>query len=139
MRKPNLTTEITEKGTRFRRRGMEMADETRINAITEKVVGDAIDVHRALGPGLLESTYRTCLASELRQSGLKVEVEKELPLVYKGVKLDCGCRIDVLVNSLVVVELKCLDAVATIHDAQLLWYRKLSSCPVGLLSKFNVR
>ena len=106
---------------------------------TERIIGAAIEVHRALGPGLLESTYHACLAHELRQQGLKVEREKELPVFYKGVTLDCGYRIDLLVEHTVIVELKAAQELTAIHEAQILSYLKLSGCRVRLLINFNVR
>ena len=116
-----------------------MADKETLNTITQKVIGAAIEVHRALGPGLLESSYEACLAFELAQSGLKVEQQKSLPLVYKQVKLDCGYRLDLLVDGTVIVEIKAVDSLAPIHEAQLMSYLKLSGCRVGLLINFNVR
>jgi GxxExxY protein len=115
-----------------------MVDE-RINRITEAIIGAAIEVHRTLGPGLLESTYQACLVHELRLRGLEVEQEKELPVEYKGVMLDCGYRIDLLVHNIVIVELKAVEELTAVHEAQLLSYLKLSGCPVGLLINFNVR
>jgi GxxExxY protein len=109
------------------------------NRITEKIIGAAIKVHRALGPGLLESTYEACLAFELADSGLCVERQKELPVKYRDVKLDCGYRIDLLVEKLVVVELKAVERFQPIHQAQLLSYLKLSGCKLGLLINFNVK
>ena len=114
-------------------------EEDRINRITKKIIGAAIEVHRALGPGLLESTYHARLAHELRQQGLEVEKEKELPVTYKGVTLDCGYRIDLLIQHTVIVELKAVKELTAIHEAQILSYLKLSVCPVGLLINFNVR
>ena len=116
-----------------------MIEEDQVNRITERIIGAAIEVHRALGPGLLESTYHVCLAHELRQQGLEVEREKVLPVVYKGVTLDCGYRIDLLVEHTVIVELKAVQELTAIHEAQILSYLKLSGCPVGLLINFNVR
>ena len=95
-------------------------------------------MHRVLGPGLLESAYEACLAFELKKRGLRVEQQKPLPLVYEQVKLDCGYRIDLLVEGAVVVEVKSIDAVAPIHEAQVISYLKLSGCKVGLLMNFNV-
>lgn len=116
-----------------------MIEEVEFNRITERIIGAAIEVHRTLGPGLLESTYLACLVHELRQQGFEVEREKALPVVYKGVTLDCGYRIDLLVEHAVIVELKAVEELAPIHEAQLLSYLKLSGCPVGLLINFNVR
>jgi GxxExxY protein len=109
-----------------------------VNRITERIIGAAIEVHRALGPGLLESTYHACLAYELRQRGLEVEREKVLPVVYKGVTLDCGYRIDLLVEQTVIVELKAVEELTAIHEAQILSYLKLSGCSIGLLINFNL-
>ena len=111
----------------------------RINEITENVIAAAIDVHRELGPGLLESTYEACLVFELAERGLRVERQKALPVAYKGVRVDCGYRIDLLVEGQVIVELKAVAALDPIHEAQVLSYLKLSGCHVGLLINFNVK
>jgi GxxExxY protein len=108
------------------------------NEISEKIIGCAIQVHRELGPGLLESSYEECLYYELMQSGLYVEKQKPLPLVYKEVKLDCGYRIDLLIENKVIVEVKSVEALNDIHLAQILTYLKLSKCKLGLLMNFNV-
>ncbi|MCX8490661.1 MAG: GxxExxY protein [Cyclobacteriaceae bacterium] len=108
------------------------------NEISEKIIGCAIQVHRELGPGLLESSYEECLYFELVQSGLLVEKQKPLPLVYKEVKLECGYRLDLLVEKKVVVEIKAVEALNDIHMAQILTYLKLSKCKLGLLMNFNV-
>lgn len=110
-----------------------------INQLTKSVIGCAIEVHRALGPGLLESAYEICLCRELSLRNLPFECQKPLPLTYKGVKLDCGYRADVIVDGHVLVEVKSVDELAPIHDAQLLSYLKLSGLRVGLLINFNVR
>ncbi|MCJ7615999.1 MAG: GxxExxY protein, partial [Desulfobacterales bacterium] len=110
-----------------------------INNITETIIGAAMAVHRELGPGLLESTYEACLAYELVNRGLAVERQKELPVKYRGVKLDCGYRIDLLVEKKVIVELKAVERLEPIHIAQVLSYLKLSGCNVGLLINFNVK
>ena len=110
----------------------------RVDRITEGIIGSAIDVHRVLGPGLLESAYEACLAYELTQRGLPFERQKGLPVIYRDVRLDCGYRIDLLVEELVVVEVKVVEKLIPIHEAQLLSYLKLSGCPVGLLINFNV-
>ena len=109
-----------------------------LNKITEKILGAAIAVHRELGPGLLESAYEACLAYELVESGLHVEKQKALPITYRGINLDCGYRLDLLVEDAVIVELKAVERLEAIHEAQLLSYLKLSQCPVGLLLNFNV-
>jgi GxxExxY protein len=117
----------------------EMTKKERLNWITESIIGAAIEVHRDLGPGLLESAYETCLAFELVERGLKVEQQKPLPVVYREVKLDCGYRLDLLVEEAVIVEVKAVDRLAPIHQAQLLSYTRLSGCKVGLLINFNVK
>ena len=109
-----------------------------INDITGDIVDAAMKVHTALGPGLLESAYETCLAYELRRRGLKVVAQLGLPVVYDGVRLDAGYRIDLLVDDRVIVELKAVECLLPIHRAQLLSYLKLSGCKVGLLINFNV-
>ncbi len=108
-----------------------------LNRLTRKIIGAAIEVHRHLGPGLLESTYEACLAYELENLGLKVERQKSLPVIYKEVQLDQGYRIDLLVENKVVVELKVVEKINAIHEAQVLSYLKLSDRPVGLLLNFN--
>ena len=108
------------------------------NEIANKVIGIAIDVHKALGPGLLESAYKECLFYKLTQSGLYVEKEKPMPLVFENVKLDCGYRIDLLVENKLVVELKAVEALNDVHLAQILTYLKLGRYKLGLLINFNV-
>jgi len=108
------------------------------NELTHKVIGCAMKVHSALGPGLLESAYEECLAYELSKSGIMVERQKPMPLVYDGVKLDCGYRMDILVEGKLVLELKAVDMLNDIHLAQILTYLKLSGCELGLLINFNV-
>ena len=110
-----------------------------INKITENIIGSAIAVHKSLGPGLLESAYEACLAFELADRGLSVERQKALPVIYRDVKLDCGYRLDLLVEEKVIIELKAIDRLLPIHSAQLLSYPKLSGCKVGLLINFNVK
>ena len=107
--------------------------------ITEMIIGGAIAVHRALGPGLLESAYEACLGYELIDRGLSVERQKALPVKYRGVNLDCGYRIDLLVERIIIIELKAVEKIDPIHKAQLLSYLKLSDCKLGLLINFNVR
>jgi GxxExxY protein len=111
----------------------------RINRTTDAVIGAAIAVHRELGPGLLESAYEACLAYELVQRGVSAERQKALPVTYRGLTLECGYRIDLLVEKEVVVELKAVDRLDPIHQAQLMSYLKLSGHKVGLLINFNVR
>lgn len=103
------------------------------NEITGKILNAAFKVHSALGPGLLESAYQACLVYELRKAGLKVEVEKPLPLIYDELKLECGYRIDIIVENEVVVELKAIEAINEVHLAQILTYLKLSGKHIGLL------
>ena len=110
-----------------------------INSIPESIISAAIAVHRELGPGLLESAYESCLVYELLQQGLTVERQKALPVTYRGVKIDCGYRIDLLVEDAVIVELKAVERIDPIHEAQLLSYLKLSGYQIGLLINFNVR
>jgi GxxExxY protein len=109
-----------------------------INDISGQIIDAAMKVHTALGPGLLESAYEACLAHELTKRGLKVDQQKELPVVYDGLKLEVGYRIDLLVEDFVIVELKSINEIAPIHEAQLLSYLKLSDQQVGLLINFNV-
>lgn len=111
----------------------------RLNGITERIIGAAIDVHRALGPGLLESAYEACLYHELVESGLSVAQQVPLPVVYREVKLDCGYRLDLLVENAVIAEIKAAERLLPIHQAQLLSYLRLSGCHVGLLLNFNVK
>lgn len=110
-----------------------------INKITEAIIGAAIEVHRNLGPGLLESAYRECLRYELTERGYEALKEVPLPLLYKGVKLDCGYRLDLLVNDTVIVEAKSVESLAPIHEAQLLSYLRIFGGKVGLLLNFNVK
>lgn len=104
---------------------------------SRSVIGAAIEVHKSLGPGLLESAYESCLCHELIQRGVSVQRQHPLPLIYKGVQIDCGYRLDLLVENCVIVELKSVEQVKPIHEAQLLSYLKLSGCTVGLLLNFN--
>jgi GxxExxY protein len=109
------------------------------NEISGIIIGKAIEVHKALGPGLLESAYQECLYYELIGSGLKVEKEKPMPIIYKEVKLDHGYRMDLLVEDKVVVEIKTVDAIIDVHEAQILTYLKLGDYKLGLLINFNVQ
>ena len=129
-RKTKLTTETRRHGE----------DELMLEQeqLTEAIIGAAIDVHRELGPGLLESAYEVCLCHELHLRGLHVERQVDLPVSYKGLKLDCGYRLDVVVEDRVVVELKSIEQALPIHHAQLLTYLRLSGKHVGLLMNFNV-
>lgn len=110
-----------------------------LNKITEVVIGAAIEVHKHLGPGLLESAYRECLKYELLQRGHLALQEVPLPLIYKGLKLDCGYRLDLLVNDAIIVEVKSVSELSPIHEAQLLSYLKISGGKLGLLLNFNVK
>ena len=110
-----------------------------INHLTSKILKCAFNVHTALGPGLLENSYKECLYHELQQSGIIAQKEKALPLIYKGVNLDIGYRVDLLVNNMVIVELKSVEALHDVHTAQVLTYLKLSKCKIGLLINFNVK
>ncbi len=107
-------------------------------ALTEQIIGAAIEVHRELGPGLLESTYEACLVHELMKRGLGCRRQVDFPVVYKGERIDCGYRIDVLVEGQVAVELKSIDKLIPIHRAQLITHLRLARLPVGLLINFNV-
>ena len=106
--------------------------------LSNRVIGCAIEVHRELGPGLLESTYEQCLAYELSQAKIPFKLQVELPVEYKEIRLDCGYRIDLLVDERVIVELKSVDQLLGIHSAQILTYMKLAGVGVGLLINFNV-
>lgn len=109
-----------------------------INEITKTIIGCAIKLHKSLGPGLLESAYEECLAYDLEEAGLSVVRQKAVPIEYEGVKLDLGYRMDMLVENLIVVELKAVDAIIPVHEAQVLTYLKFSGKEVGLLINFNV-
>lgn len=106
--------------------------------LTEKIIGCAIEVHKSLGPGLLESAYEECLSYELMQNGLNIERQKAVPVIFKEVKLDCGYRIDILVEDKIIIELKSVEALAPIHEAQILTYMKFAEIKIGLLINFNV-
>ena len=106
--------------------------------LTEKIIGAAIEVHRVLGPGLLESAYEECLCHELRLGGIAFTRQQSLPVVYKGVDLDCGYRLDVVVEGRVIVELKTVDRLLPIHEAQILTYLRLAGIHTGLILNFNV-
>lgn len=115
----------------------EVAGTTRLNLLTEQIIGAAIEVHRHTGPGLLESRYEECLCVELNQLGLRFKRQGPLPVSSKGIKLDCGYKMDLVVEDTVVLELKTVDQLLPVHAAQLLTYLKLSGKPVGLLINFN--
>ena len=109
-----------------------------LNDLTDAIIGGAIEVHRALGPGLLESTYEMCLCRELSTRGLRFQRQVPIAVEYKGAKLDCGYRVDLVVDETVLVEIKAIDSLLPIHDAQLLSYLKLGGWKIGLLVNFNV-
>ena len=109
-----------------------------LNELTEAIIGAAMEVHRTLGPGLLESTYEMCLCRELVIREIPFERQVPIPVEYKGVKLDCGYRADIVVNGSILVEIKAIDSLLLIHDAQLLSYLKLGGWKIGLLINFNV-
>ena len=110
-----------------------------INDVTGQIIGAAIEVHRNLGPGMLESAYETCSEYELHQRKLTVERQKPLPVIYKDIHLDHGYRVDLLVDKRVVVELKSVESLTNVHEAQILTYLKFSKCKIGLLLNFNVK
>ncbi len=109
-----------------------------LNTITERIIGAAIEVHKVMGPGLMESAYEECLCRELALRGIGAERQLPLPVEYKGIRLDCGYRLDLLVEKSVVVEIKSLSSIEPIHEAQLLTYLKLGGWRLGLLVNFNV-
>jgi GxxExxY protein len=111
---------------------------THVNVLTKEIIGAAIEVHRHLGPGLLESAYQQCLAKELELRGIPYQSEWPLPLEYKGLRINCGYRVDILVANSVVIETKAVEAIAPVHEAQLLTYMRLGGWKVGLLINFNV-
>jgi GxxExxY protein len=119
------------------RGGAETRRELVHSGLTDRIIGAGIEVHRELGAGLLESAYRDCFCHELNLRGLKFQKEVSLPVNYKGTKLDCGYRIDILVEGLVIVELKCVERIQRIHEAQLLTYLRLAKIEVGLLFNFH--
>ncbi len=105
--------------------------------LSNKVIGLAITVHKELGPGLLENTYKQCLAYELSKAGMNFQIEADLPVVYKEIKISCGYRIDLLIEKQLIVELKSVDQLHSVHEAQILTYMKLSNIKKGLLLNFN--
>ena len=111
----------------------------KFDLLSKRIIESAIEVHRTLGPGLLESTYEQCLAYELKQRGIDIKVQCPLPVEYKTIKLDCAYRIDILVEDKLIIELKSVEALLPIHEAQILTYMKLAKINTGLLINFNVR
>lgn len=116
-----------------------MHREKEINLLSQKIIGAALEVHKTLGPGLLESAYQKCLIYELKEQGFEVEKEKALPIVYKDIRLDHGYRIDLLVENKIVLELKTVEYLTDVHDAQILTYLKLGEYPLGLLINFHTK
>lgn len=112
---------------------------TELNQLTENVIGAAMEVHRSLGPSLLECSYELCLCRELSLRGIPFERQKAIPIEYKGVKLDCGYRADLVIDGRVLVELKAMESLLPIHEAQLLSYLRIGGWPVGLIINFNVQ
>jgi GxxExxY protein len=110
-----------------------------LNALTYAVIGRAINVHRNVGPGLLESVYKSALLDELLRAGMKVEAERPLPVIYEGNRIDCGYRLDLIVNDVLIIEVKSIECFAPIHLAQTLTYLRLSGLPLALLINFKVR
>jgi len=108
------------------------------NLITREIIRCAIDVHKTLGPGLLESAYEECLVYELRKAGLSLERQISIPVIYQEIKLDCGYRIDILVENSIIIELKTVETFAPVHEAQVLTYMKFAKKEIGLLMNFNV-
>jgi len=106
--------------------------------LSNRVIGCALTVHRELGPGLLESTYEQCLAHELKLNGIVFKLQYPLPVEYKGVRLECGYRVDLFIEEKLIIELKCVEQIKGIHEAQLLTYMKLAGVKIGLLMNFNV-
>jgi GxxExxY protein len=109
-----------------------------LSHLTQEIIGAAIKIHRKLGPGLLESAYEACMAHELQNLGRRVERQKAVPLIYEGVKLDCGFRADLIIEGRVAVELKCKEALHPVDEAQLLSHLRLLNLPIGLLINFHV-
>ncbi len=132
------STESTEKAGNAEKEGnADEIRELRMNELTERVIGCAIEVHRNLGPGLLESADEQCFARELNLAGIPFKLQWPVPVLYKGIRLDCGYRVDILVDERLILELKAVDKVNTIHEAQLLTYMKLACIEIGLLMNFN--
>src|SRR6266849_3921521 len=115
-----------------------MRENDRFDEISHRIIGAAIEVHRNLGPGLLESAYQSCLAFELKQLGVKLEEQKPLPVIYKDMRLDCGYRLDLVVEDEIIIEVKAIEKLVPIHEAQLLSYLRLAKKRVGFLMNFHV-
>lgn len=116
-----------------------MLETHRLDAITRRIIGAAIEVHRRIGPGLLESAYNACLSFELREIGFRIDEQVPLPIIYRDVKLDCGYRMDFVVENAVIIKVKAMEQLAPVHYAQLLSYLRLADKRVGLLINFHVR
>ena len=114
-----------------------MNETVKNDPLTERIIGLAIEIHRQLGPGLLESAYEECLSYELRQSGIVFERQKSLPVIYKTVRLDCAYRLDLMIENQLIIEVKSVERLMPIHEAQLITYLRLTGLPVGLLLNFN--
>lgn len=115
-----------------------LLDNTRLNSLTSDILGAAIEVHRVLGPGLLESIYQACVQFELANRGLRFIVQQPLPITYKATRLQATYRVDLIVEDLVIVEIKCVDIISPVHKAQVMTYLRLAGIPAGLLINFNV-
>ena len=115
-----------------------MLNDFKYHELTHTIIGCAMEVHKMLGPGLLESAYEECLAFELVSSGLQIERQKQVPIIFKEVRLECGYRLDILVEDVIIIELKTVEAINRVHEAQILTYMKLASKPIGLLINFHV-
>ena len=133
-----MNREDTKNAKGSMRQGVTSGDASRANALSNAVVGACVEVHRALGPGLLESVYEECLCRELSLTGVEFERQRSIPIQYKGVSLDVGYRLDLVIADLLVVEIKSVEALLPIHQAQLLTYLKLTGITLGLLANFNV-
>jgi len=118
--------------------GTATAPKLRYEELTERILGAVIEVHKILGPGLMESAYEECLCHELNLRALRFERQITVPVSYKGVNLDCGYKLDVLIDETVILELKCVERITSVHEAQLLTYMKLLTKPVGFIINFNV-
>jgi GxxExxY protein len=135
----NFVFFVVKKPTRTKKpKGNHMKGYIQFEKLSKAVIGCAIEVHRELGPGLLESAYEQCLAHELRLKGIQFELQKVMPVEYKGTQIDCGYRLDLLVEGQLIVELKAVAAIEPIHKAQILTYLKLARARTGLLINFNV-
>jgi GxxExxY protein len=133
-----VTNNYTEFHRDIKESHREKNSKMEFNTITEKIIGCAIEVHKVLGPGLLESAYEECLTYELTKAGLKAERQKPVRVIYKEIHMECGYRIDILVEDTVIIELKTVEVFCPVHEAQILTYLKFSKKRIGLLVNFNV-